>query len=123
MEMSGLQRWYLHSRWTRRYGGWRRQNGIRGLKIEKDPYNISEKRRLGILEWNIHISRRNILTNPEVNRSQISRIGLILKMETFNIRMRYDVSEFIGELPHDESHLPSSAGGSGGNGLNRKNQR
>ncbi|GKD70057.1 hypothetical protein Tco_1324147, partial [Tanacetum coccineum] len=75
----------------------RRDNGI-CEKIEKDPYNISEERRLGILEWNIHISRRNILMNPGVNRSQISRIELILKMETFNIRTRYDVSEFIGEL-------------------------
>ncbi|GJU09415.1 hypothetical protein Tco_1131811 [Tanacetum coccineum] len=74
-----------------------RNNGIRE-KSKKDPYNKSEERRLVILYWYIHISCRNVLTNPGVNRSQISRIGLTLKIETFKIQKRYDVSEFIGEL-------------------------
>ncbi|GJS87499.1 hypothetical protein Tco_0770135 [Tanacetum coccineum] len=42
--------------------------------------------------------REEFYENPEVNRIQISRIGLNLKFETFKFWERHDVSEFIGEL-------------------------
>ncbi|GJS78353.1 hypothetical protein Tco_0728234 [Tanacetum coccineum] len=78
----------------RRYGG----TDGRREKASKNPYNIAKRE-----DWTpqvVHsISRKKaFLRNPEVNRIQISWIGLNLKFETFKIRKRHDVSEFIGEL-------------------------